>query len=248
MLLFKIEVMEELKKRGYTTYRIRENGIFAPATMKALRENRVAMNSQTIDTLCRLLDMQPGEIMEYVPDETEEDFGPEEDEEEREAEEKNTGRSYSGVLEDIRPFLTAPAEVRRIILSAISKYTREDLKAIDIADAVSIRRRTLDVVTRMIDEKGQVFLCDEVNPEMLAETFIKIKNYTTEKGLVLALICRTMVTPINRIYALAEGKTDGYFVPYSAIAIKGDKFLRKKWEKKVMSRKGCKMIRAKAGK
>lgn len=54
-----------LEKRGYSlTYWLRQNGIH-PATVAKLRKNE-RINTDTINSLCRLLNCQPGDIMEYV--------------------------------------------------------------------------------------------------------------------------------------------------------------------------------------
>lgn len=60
-----------LKSRGYSsTYWLRQNGLH-PATVNKLKRNE-RVNTDTINLLCRLLDCQPGDIMEYV-EEKEED-------------------------------------------------------------------------------------------------------------------------------------------------------------------------------
>lgn len=48
------------------TYWLRQSGIH-PATVSKLRKNE-RINTDTINSLCRLLNCQPGDIMEYVPD------------------------------------------------------------------------------------------------------------------------------------------------------------------------------------
>lgn len=57
-----------LKSKGYSsTYWLRQNGVH-PATVNKLKRNE-RVNTDTINLLCRLLDCQPGDIMEYVEDE-----------------------------------------------------------------------------------------------------------------------------------------------------------------------------------
>jgi len=54
-----------LKSRGYSaTYWLRQNGVH-PATVNKLKRNE-RVNTDTINLLCRLLNCQPGDIMEYV--------------------------------------------------------------------------------------------------------------------------------------------------------------------------------------
>lgn len=54
-----------MKQKGLTTYRIRKDGIIGQATLQKLRNNE-AVNTDSIDSLCRALDCQPGDIMEYI--------------------------------------------------------------------------------------------------------------------------------------------------------------------------------------
>ena len=58
-----------LKDRGLSsTYWLRQHGVY-PATVNKLRKNE-RVNTDTIDTICRLLGCQPGDIMEYIDNET----------------------------------------------------------------------------------------------------------------------------------------------------------------------------------
>ena len=59
--------MNELKEKGYTSYRLRKEKIFGEATMTKFRRNG-QLNINDLDILCRLLDCQPGDLLEYVPD------------------------------------------------------------------------------------------------------------------------------------------------------------------------------------
>lgn len=71
MIVYK-DVLERLKSAGYTTYRIRAEGVLPQKTMTALRSN-APVTTKTIDTICRLAGCQPGDIMAYVPDPTSEE-------------------------------------------------------------------------------------------------------------------------------------------------------------------------------
>ena len=53
-----------LEARGYSsTYWLRKNGVH-PATVNKLKKGE-RVNTDTISLLCKLLDCQPGDIMEY---------------------------------------------------------------------------------------------------------------------------------------------------------------------------------------
>lgn len=67
MLIYKIDVLKELKEAGYNTTRIRREKIISEASLQHIRDNEmIAM--KTLDTLCRILDMQPGNIIKFVED------------------------------------------------------------------------------------------------------------------------------------------------------------------------------------
>lgn len=67
MLKYKIDILEELKIKGYTTYKLRKNKIMGEAQIQKIRNNEIA-SKETLNTICRLLNCQPGDILEYVPD------------------------------------------------------------------------------------------------------------------------------------------------------------------------------------
>ena len=68
MIRYKIEILPALKAAGYSTNKIRTDKIMGQATLQQLRHGELA-SWKTIDTVCRLLDCQPGDLLEYVPDE-----------------------------------------------------------------------------------------------------------------------------------------------------------------------------------
>lgn len=62
---YKIDVLAELKKRGYSSTRIREDKLIGQSYLQQLRHGEL-VSWKTIDTLCFLLRCQPGDILEYV--------------------------------------------------------------------------------------------------------------------------------------------------------------------------------------
>lgn len=67
MLHYKIDILDALKKSGFTTYKIRKDKIIGEAQMQKIRTGEIA-SKETLNTLCRLLNCQPGDILEYIPD------------------------------------------------------------------------------------------------------------------------------------------------------------------------------------
>ena len=64
-LQFKIDVVAALKEKGYTTYRIRNEKVLSESTVQKLRAGK-GVSWENIETLCRLLECQPADLMEYV--------------------------------------------------------------------------------------------------------------------------------------------------------------------------------------
>ncbi|MDN0033816.1 MULTISPECIES: helix-turn-helix domain-containing protein [Oscillibacter] len=67
MIVYK-DILGKLLEAGYTTYRVRKEKLLPESTMQKLRSGGT-VTTETIDTLCRLLHCQPGDLMEYVEDE-----------------------------------------------------------------------------------------------------------------------------------------------------------------------------------
>lgn len=66
MLEFKIDVIQDLKKNGYNTTRIRKEKLLSESTLTDIRRGKVP--AAKLDTLCKLLEKQPGSIIRYIPD------------------------------------------------------------------------------------------------------------------------------------------------------------------------------------
>lgn len=63
---YKIDIMEALKNKGYSSYRIRQEKIFGQKTLQDFRNGTVVLSSDCLEKLCALLECQPGDIIEYV--------------------------------------------------------------------------------------------------------------------------------------------------------------------------------------
>lgn len=64
MMIYKVNVIQELKKAGYNTSRIRKENIFGQQTMQKMRQGIVVYGT-TLEKLCELLHCQPGDLLEY---------------------------------------------------------------------------------------------------------------------------------------------------------------------------------------
>ena len=67
-LRYKFDVLAALKEKGLTTYQIRKEKLLSESTVQKLRAG-TGVSWENIETLCRLLDCQPGDLMEYVNEE-----------------------------------------------------------------------------------------------------------------------------------------------------------------------------------
>lgn len=65
---YKIDIIEALKEKGYTSYRIRMEKIIGERQMQQIRNGEV-VSVACLTKLCELLDCQPGDILEYTPEE-----------------------------------------------------------------------------------------------------------------------------------------------------------------------------------
>lgn len=66
MLVYKIDVIEELRNAGVNTTKAKETGIFGQATMKKFREKDTSISLDNLNRLCCILEMQPRDILKYV--------------------------------------------------------------------------------------------------------------------------------------------------------------------------------------
>lgn len=62
--------MKSLKENGYTSYALRTKKIFSESTMTKFRNNNTKITVENIENICKILNCQPGDILEYIPDET----------------------------------------------------------------------------------------------------------------------------------------------------------------------------------
>ena len=67
-LQFKVDVLAALKEKGITTYQIRKEKLLSESTVQKLRAG-IGVSWENLETLCRLLDRQPYDLIEYVKDE-----------------------------------------------------------------------------------------------------------------------------------------------------------------------------------
>ena len=68
MIAYKIDVIETLKEAGYNTTRILRENLISQSAMQKIRQGEM-VGIKTLDQICKLLDMQPGNIIKYIENE-----------------------------------------------------------------------------------------------------------------------------------------------------------------------------------
>ena len=64
-LKYKVDVLNALKEKGYNTTVIRAKGLLSQSTLQKFRNNQ-GVSWENLETLCGLLECQPGDLIEYV--------------------------------------------------------------------------------------------------------------------------------------------------------------------------------------
>ena len=62
---YKIDIIAALKEAGYNTSRIRKEKIMGEAMLQKLRSGQM-VSWNVLETICSLLDCQPGDLIEFV--------------------------------------------------------------------------------------------------------------------------------------------------------------------------------------
>ena len=62
---YKVDIMAELKKKGYSSTKIREEKLIGQSYLQQIRHGEL-VSWKTIDTICSLLECQPGDLIEFV--------------------------------------------------------------------------------------------------------------------------------------------------------------------------------------
>ncbi|MBQ3202738.1 MAG: helix-turn-helix transcriptional regulator [Clostridia bacterium] len=64
-LQYKMDVVSALKEKGITSYKIRSEKLLSESTLQKLRKGE-GVSWDNLETLCRLLECQPSDLIEYV--------------------------------------------------------------------------------------------------------------------------------------------------------------------------------------
>ena len=65
---YKVDILLELKKKGYSSTRIREEKLIGHSYLQQLRRGEL-VSWKTLGTICALLECQPGDLIEFQKEE-----------------------------------------------------------------------------------------------------------------------------------------------------------------------------------
>ena len=65
MFVYKFDVLDALKEAGYNTTKLRKDKLLGENAIQSLRKNEI-VGIIALEKICKLLDMQPGNIIKYV--------------------------------------------------------------------------------------------------------------------------------------------------------------------------------------
>lgn len=63
---YKFDILAALKSAGYSIYRIQKERIMSNSVLDKIRAGDTSLSLATVNTLCQLLNCQPGDIIEYI--------------------------------------------------------------------------------------------------------------------------------------------------------------------------------------
>ena len=69
---YRLDVLDALKRAGWSTYRMRRERVLAESVLQQIRRGEI-VTADKLAKLCDLLQCQPGDLLEYVPDEDRQD-------------------------------------------------------------------------------------------------------------------------------------------------------------------------------
>lgn len=64
---YKIDLLAALKNAGFSTYKIRHEGPINQTALQRIREGKL-ISWEQLANVCKALNLQPGDIVEYAPD------------------------------------------------------------------------------------------------------------------------------------------------------------------------------------
>lgn len=67
LIKYKFDIIDALNAAGYYRQKIKDGKLISQGSLTRIKRGE-PVSIDTIDTICRLLSCQPGDLLEYVPD------------------------------------------------------------------------------------------------------------------------------------------------------------------------------------
>ncbi|MBD5153653.1 MAG: helix-turn-helix transcriptional regulator [Oscillibacter sp.] len=65
MIRYKIDIMLALKGAGYNSYRLQKEKLLSASTVQKLRYGDTTLTIENLNTICDMLECQPGDLLEW---------------------------------------------------------------------------------------------------------------------------------------------------------------------------------------
>lgn len=65
MIRYKLDVLAALRAAGYNTLKLRNEKLLSESTIQKLRRGDTSITLVNLDTICRMLNCQPADLIEY---------------------------------------------------------------------------------------------------------------------------------------------------------------------------------------
>ena len=69
MLRYKVNILNELKKAGYSSYRLRKEKILGEGTLQKMRSGDTTLTLESLDRVCEIFQCHLSDLVEWVPNE-----------------------------------------------------------------------------------------------------------------------------------------------------------------------------------
>jgi len=70
-IVYNCDVLELLKDKGFTSYKLRKDKLISQGAVQKLREGKL-LSWHELDQVCAMLECQPGDLVRHEPDPAEE--------------------------------------------------------------------------------------------------------------------------------------------------------------------------------
>lgn len=69
MLKYKINMADALERANFNSYKAKTTGLLSQDTLRKIKAENTDISLKAVNSLCQILDMQPGAFLKWEPDE-----------------------------------------------------------------------------------------------------------------------------------------------------------------------------------